>query len=340
MTSVLFAGPPLEEQPTRIPGFEALSSEMLAAVLDQSIDCIKLIDLKGRVSFMNRNGRCAMEIDDFSLVAGTEWSAFWPGESADLIRDAVARARNGENLKLEAFCPTAKGSPRWWDVSVTPLRDADGVVKGMISVSRDITAQVAERELRETTTAEMRHRLHNAYSLAGALVNSAARGDPRLRNFAGEVLERLSRLGAAQRLLLEAGDAGTVDLRALLERLMLPFGSAACTIDVGKVPELTINEEDVRTLALVFGELCTNSNKYGAMGFGGGLLLAGTVVERTLRLRWTETLITARQPSSGDGSSGSGHHLVSRALAARGGAMTVLWVGNVLEVDVRLPIRG
>ena len=87
--------------------FSTASSEMLAAVLDQSADCIKVLGPSGSLDFMNRNGRCAMGIDDFSLVAGLDWWELWPEESKHLVRDAVATAHREGSARFEAFCPTA-----------------------------------------------------------------------------------------------------------------------------------------------------------------------------------------------------------------------------------------
>jgi hypothetical protein len=48
----------------------AISADALAAVLDQSVDCVKLIGLDGGLRWINSNGLCAMEIDDFAQVDG------------------------------------------------------------------------------------------------------------------------------------------------------------------------------------------------------------------------------------------------------------------------------
>ena len=55
----------------------ALSSVVLG-LLDQSDDCIKIIDSDGALRFMNCNGKRAMQIDDFCAVAGQPWHALWP----------------------------------------------------------------------------------------------------------------------------------------------------------------------------------------------------------------------------------------------------------------------
>lgn len=43
--------------------------------------------------------------------------------------------------RFEAFCPTAKGRPRWWDVAVAPIRDPKGQISRVLAVARDITAR-------------------------------------------------------------------------------------------------------------------------------------------------------------------------------------------------------
>ncbi|MBV9930632.1 MAG: EAL domain-containing protein [Alphaproteobacteria bacterium] len=126
-----------------LAGAGALFDSILAA----SVDCIKILSVDGRIELMNGPGLCAMEIDDFDQLVGQEWAALWPVAGRALVRNAVARARAGAAVRFSAPCPTAKGSPRWWDVIVTPLRDGRGRITRFLAMSRDITAQrdTAER---------------------------------------------------------------------------------------------------------------------------------------------------------------------------------------------------
>ena len=209
-------------------------------------------------------------------------------EAQPFIRDAIAKARNGKNSRFEAFCPTAKGDPKWWDVSVAPLRDEAGELKGLISVSRDISADIVARQLRETTAAEMKHRLQNAYALTSAIVMATARGVPEREAFALEIVERLQRLGIAQSLLLDGDALGTATLDILVRRLTEPFCGDAASLTIGALPEIALDEARIRTLALVLGEFSTNSNKYGALGHGGRIAIDG-VVENGGLAPWSET---------------------------------------------------
>ncbi len=117
------------------------------SILDHSGDCIQVLEPDGRVVLINRPGRLLMEIDDDTAVDGELWPALWNDDAAlaeQAIADAVAK---GEG-RFHAFRPTARGTPKWWDVIVTPILDhADGGVQKLVTVSRDITEQKrAEQE--------------------------------------------------------------------------------------------------------------------------------------------------------------------------------------------------
>ena len=108
-------------------------------LFENSPDCAKLLDLQGNLLSMNRNGQCLMDVDDLSQICGLPWVSLWPGEPRQQIELALEQARQGQLGQFTAFCPTAKGVPKFWDVRVTPIHGADGQLQGFLSVSRDIT---------------------------------------------------------------------------------------------------------------------------------------------------------------------------------------------------------
>ena len=136
-------------------------AELGKGVFEGSPDCIKLLDGDGCILAMNRNGQCAMEIDDFRTVQGANWSTLWTQENRHAIEAAVVAARAGHNHTLNLACPTAKGAPRWWDVTVSPIADHSGAIVRILAVSRDITearfatekVRVSEERFRSLVTA-------------------------------------------------------------------------------------------------------------------------------------------------------------------------------------------
>ena len=126
------------------------STEFVRRILESSKDCIKVIDIHGRLLYMNDGGQDIMEIDDFSKVRYLPWLSFWKGCDLQKAEQAFAKAKAGELGRFDGFCATAKGTPKWWEVIVTPMFDENHQVSEILSVSRNITARKhAEQNLQK-----------------------------------------------------------------------------------------------------------------------------------------------------------------------------------------------
>ena len=123
------------------------NAQMLRQILESSPDCVKIMDLDARLVWMNGPGKLAMQIDLSSSVAGAAWLEFWQGEHRASADAAVASALAGGTGRFSGFCPTSLGEPRWWDVIVTPLRDASGSPKHLLSVTRDISEAKRDEQI-------------------------------------------------------------------------------------------------------------------------------------------------------------------------------------------------
>lgn len=312
---------------------EAVSNEIIAALLDQSLDCIKLIASDGTVRYMNRNGLCAMEIDAVAAVKGRLWADLWPAESRALIEDALQQAATGEAVRFDAFCPTAKGNPRWWDVSVSQVRDSSGNVLGYLSVSRDVTAARVAKEVAEIAAAEMRHRLKNSYAMIGGLLSALARGVPEREEFVREIRDRLSALGVAQTLFVSREQA-SCEIRELLPALLQPFATPECPVDCKDLADAYVDQGQADALALVFGEFAVNSSKHGAFSSTGSVRVTAELVADTLLIGWEER--STRPVAAHARNGGQGLRLIQRILSARGGEVSFDWKDDGLNATIRL----
>ncbi|WP_284944076.1 PAS domain S-box protein [Acidisoma cladoniae] len=127
-------------------------AEFLRGVLGSSGDCIKVLDLDGNILFMNENGLQLMEISDFNAVRGCPWIGFWRNGSDDearvAIEAAMAVARGGGMGEFQGPANTFAGTPKWWDVRVTPIPGQDGTPEKLLAVARDMTGtRQTEQEL-------------------------------------------------------------------------------------------------------------------------------------------------------------------------------------------------
>jgi len=53
--------------------------DVLRSVLAGCGDCIKILDLDGRLQFMSEGGKRVMQVEDFGALKGCPWPDFWAG---------------------------------------------------------------------------------------------------------------------------------------------------------------------------------------------------------------------------------------------------------------------
>jgi PAS domain S-box-containing protein len=157
-----------QETTTALRQSEALNQQ----ILDSSDDCIKVLDLEGRILFMNRGGQTLLGIQNITPFLNASWIEFWEGADQRAAMAAIARARAGEICTFQGYRPTLSGEPKWWDTKVSPMRGAGRQVERLLCISRDITEsrQVkADRQQAEENLQESEERYR-------AIVNQAITG--------------------------------------------------------------------------------------------------------------------------------------------------------------------
>src|SRR6266853_1244675 len=109
-------------------------------LVEGSPDCIKVLDLEGRLLSMNAGGMQVLEICDLSPFIGSSWIDFWKGKDQDAARAAVAAARNGNIGRFVGFFPSVQTrKPMWFDVVVSPIKNSQGQVEKLLAASREVT---------------------------------------------------------------------------------------------------------------------------------------------------------------------------------------------------------
>ena len=117
------------------------SERLYRTILETSTDCIILFNARGQFEFINSSGQIALELPPIKELRGRHWTEFWNGKVGVAIGDAIGRAIEGESVRLYGPGPTAKGTQRWWDAVTLPVFDECGLMKGVLSVSRDVTVE-------------------------------------------------------------------------------------------------------------------------------------------------------------------------------------------------------
>ena len=122
---------------------EHADAEFLSSILRSSGDCIKVLDLEGKLLSMNESALQLMEISDFNAIRGCYWPQFWEGDGNERARAALDEARAGRAARFSGKADTMAGASRWWDVQATPILGTDGRPQKLLVVSRDVTDTLA-----------------------------------------------------------------------------------------------------------------------------------------------------------------------------------------------------
>ncbi len=270
---------------TLMGGFEA---DFLLSILNASQDCVKLLEPDGAMAFMNKNGMCTMEVDAFDAIAGRPWPDMWPEMMRPRLRAALEQARAGHRISFEAECPTAKGTLKWWHVSVLPIRSAGGGVHKILASSRDVTERVLrereqqayaaalERELAEKSELlaqrdflmrEVDHRVKNSLAQVASILRlQARRATETVRPALEEAAQRVAAIARVHEQLQSSDDFRTIPVVPLLQRLCAEFSlSLDRSIPFAADPaaDLSMLSERASALSIILGELVANAVRHG-----------------------------------------------------------------------------
>jgi PAS domain S-box-containing protein len=236
-------------------------TEILRGILSGCGDCIKILSLDGQLLFMSEGGKRVMEVDDFAVLQGCAWPSFWPAEGNQKAADAVQKARGGQVARFRGPATTAKGTPRYWDVQVSPIFDSAGKPTHLLSISRDITEEWEADERQRLLTEELKHRVKNTLASVMAIAHQTFRdSDPALRETFNM---RLRALGNAYDALSNT-DWAAAPIRSIVEGVLGHLRSGEGRFSI-KGPKLELPPRQGLALALVINELATNAMKYGAL---------------------------------------------------------------------------
>jgi two-component sensor histidine kinase len=250
------------------------NADLLRGVLAGCGDCIKILDLEGRLQFMSEGGKRVMEVDDFSVLKGCPWPDFWEGPGNADAKAALREAAEGRTGRFRGPAKTAKGNERHWDVQVSPIFGGDGKPSQLLSISKDVTEEwnAAEQnrqhlERQEFLTKELQHRVKNTIATIIAIANQtfkdAAHQSPR------EAFQtRLITLNRAHDI-LTASNWGRSPLRDVLDAALAPYNFDEARVHIGG-PEVMLEPKQALALALAANELTTNAMKYGALSNANG----------------------------------------------------------------------
>lgn len=293
-----------------LPAPELRDARFMRSLLAASDDCIKVIDLDGKLSFMSEGGQRVMEVSDFNAIKGCPWPDFWADQGNAEAKFAIEEARAGRSYRFQGAADTAAGNPRFWDVQVGPILGPDGKPEAILSVSRDITA-IKEAEQRQRLLAlELKHRMKNTVAMIQAIANQTIRGGPEVDALKEAFIARLNTMASAQDILTQ-----TVWARASLAYLVEESLKGQSDLSRFRIdgPPVELSSKTALAMALALHELATNAAKYGALRQDGGRIdITWSVEDGQFAFEWRESGGPLVEPPT---RRGFGSRMIERALA-------------------------
>jgi PAS domain S-box-containing protein len=250
---------------------------LLEEAIENSLDCIAVVDMQGIVQYMNLPGACLLGLDDESFGEQLSWSELWSKDCADMAEYSIESARSCRACRFIAHRPWTQGSEKWWDVAVTPVLDDHGNPVQMLCIARDITElKKSALESKRTLIAETNHRIKNGLIAVASLLSMQARRaqNEDVRASLQQARSRVIAVAEVHRHLYEADGNERVDVGDCISAVVR---ESVATLSGEKTIKLwlecphgtKLTADRGTTLALVAAELVTNCMKHAFAGNEG-----------------------------------------------------------------------
>lgn len=263
------------------------------SIVDSSHDCIQILDLNGKILFMNKGGLDAIEADDFQELNGLTWEQIWPKSEKASAMEALRVAKSGVLGQHSGCSPTRKTrTMKYWHVTLSLIPGVDGEDK-VLAVARDITtmkkletqllqAVRSRDDLMSICSHELKTPLTALRLQTGLLKMKINSGDPtiftpaRVEKMVGDYGRQVDRL---VRLVDEMLDVTRINsgkmcfnfenvklsslIYEVLDRMSDQLSAAGCEVTVHAAPGVEGMWDRFR-MEHVLMNLLTNAMKYGS----------------------------------------------------------------------------
>jgi len=258
----------------------------LASIVEHSDDAIVSTNLDGIVKSWNKSAEWAFGYLSEEVIS-TPITILIPPERQD-ERDAILeRIRHGDRTdRFETICRCRDGHLINVSMTMSPMRDVDGIVVGVSRIARDITERKEREEREHLLMREVNHRAKNMLSVVDAIARQTATRDP--EHFVDCFSERIQALSANQDLLIKNAWHG-VEIEDLVRAQLATFADLIGSRIALCGPKLRLNAAAAQAIGLALHELSTNAGKYGALSTDRGRVdVSWDAADDTFTIGWIE----------------------------------------------------
>ena len=260
----------------------------LASIVQSSDDAIISKNLDGIITSWNRGAERIFGYTPEEAI-GKPITMIIPKDRHDEERDILARIGRGERIDhFETIRQTKNGDLIVVSLTVSPVKNAHGVIVGASKIARDITAQTRDQERIATLAREAEHRSKNLLaSVQATVVLSHADTSEGLKQ---AIEGRIQALANVHSLFVESRWAGA-ELSTIARQELAPYTTPAATRVRISGPQVVLEPNAAQAITVTLHELATNAAKYGALSAAEGRIDLTWQHDQDGRLiiRWQES---------------------------------------------------
>jgi PAS domain S-box-containing protein len=117
------------------------SENHVRTILETEPECIKQLNRKGELLYMNPAGLEMIEAENFEMVDGQSVLNLVNSEYKEAFKKQIEDVFQGESSKLIFELTGLKGTKRWMETHAVPFKITKGKIISLLAVTRDITEQ-------------------------------------------------------------------------------------------------------------------------------------------------------------------------------------------------------
>jgi PAS domain S-box-containing protein len=123
------------------------SENHIRTILETEPECIKQLNAKGELIYMNPAGLAMIEADSLEMVKGKSVIDLINRNDQRAFKKLTTAVFNGNSGQLVFELKGIKGTMRWLETHAVPLKDTEGNITSLLGVTRDITDRKKAEEL-------------------------------------------------------------------------------------------------------------------------------------------------------------------------------------------------